>query len=1219
MEADDAGHTEAGDGMHSLEECGSLMETDIANLNPLADHHEGQAFTHPLSNVSGQGSGSVGEGSETTLEIRIKTLDSSTYTVRVEKDISVPALKQQLVSVVGVAAENQRLICRGRVLKDDRLLSSYNVEDGHTLHMVARHLPQPSSTGSDGHGFQGPLDGSATSPESRPAQVTHSVLVGTINVPDVGEGGVPDLNRIISAVLNSVGSGNATFGSSNAPFENISGIGDTAGIPFVQAHTSAEGQARVLTGNARQQAGVGSHRLSPEPPSLRHLEVSPDSLTTMSLYLNRMEQALLASGYGGDEMIRTLSGTSQPQSSSHSPSVDRQDPNETVRLPTSRESLTPAALGLLVRRVNGLLRTQAGGVLSSLSLSLENEATLVDGAARVEVQSAAAWSGNILQQLGALLLELGRTTLTLHMGHSPADAVVNSGPALFISSVGPNPMMVQPPPLLPATVPLGAFSSGSAQPSGPGSPWPGSGLGPRSVNIHIHTSDLGGFLSSASDGSPPNNQQNSTGATATDTSSTLEQHLEAANRVSNVDVGERAPAPQDNDRAASSSGAQAGNTEPILQLSPVQGAIMIMQENGAMRMLPMRTRSAGVGVRPTTTTTTTEGAGTSGMLFHPLIPRFQQPSSPFHISQSIRPSSLGAFQQFQSNDPLSRATNSRPTLPPAIIQLSRISQALQPAVQSRGQLQNLTPVVHGNEWLSQASEGDVELALETLPTPVFNTSLSLQQQNNINTADQIRISSGGPNVVQGQTSASTAINVWEQPNVGATDTAVGVPETSRAELCNNTNRSNSEGDINATCEQDSTLSNAMEVEQGDQLPEELHELGETDIPCSYTEEAKRDSTDRGFSVFENDAKSGGTERSWESATIQKSADKLHRGLPTTDSLVIERGLRSGISTVNQVISKADVGNLFSNLGGSNGGLTDGGSGGSFNLITRSPALENYLETTTHTPEANNMESPTPSDHVLNCSNMTPAVHQALPDGDTLVIEGDIQPGSRMNNRVISSSNVGNIFSVLDRNNGILTDGGSGVSNNLILTRSPVLENFFHTTTQRGEANNVENFVPSNQGLNSSNIRSGMHQASFDRQLKPSLLSRVDVQPFSTMKENSDQRDLIERWNLFPGQGSNTTRGTTSAEPAQNDLASLLTLSSDVNQEIFDPATQQKEDKCEGKYCLKVPDRNGQTRVHRLSDFDECESSLAKKQKVCILKDLVIRVWREEFYLFLCFS
>ncbi|KAJ7519059.1 hypothetical protein O6H91_20G021000 [Diphasiastrum complanatum] len=894
MEADDAGHTEAGDGMHSLEECGSLMETDIANLNPLADHHEGQAFTHPLSNVSGQGSGSVGEGSETTLEIRIKTLDSSTYT------ISVPALKQQLVSVVGVAAENQRLICRGRVLKDDRLLSSYNVEDGHTLHMVARHLPQPSSTGSDGHGFQGPLDGSATSPESRPAQVTHSVLVGTINVPDVGEGGVPDLNRIISAVLNSVGSGNATFGSSNAPFENISGIGDTAGIPFVQAHTSAEGQARVLTGNARQQAGVGSHRLSPEPPSLRHLEVSPDSLTTMSLYLNRMEQALLASGYGGDEMIRTLSGTSQPQSSSHSPSVDRQDPNETVRLPTSRESLTPAALGLLVRRVNGLLRTQAGGVLSSLSLSLENEATLVDGAARVEVQSAAAWSGNILQQLGALLLELGRTTLTLHMGHSPADAVVNSGPALFISSVGPNPMMVQPPPLLPATVPLGAFSSGSAQPSGPGSPWPGSGLGPRSVNIHIHTSDLGGFLSSASDGSPPNNQQNSTGATATDTSSTLEQHLEAANRVSNVDVGERAPAPQDNDRAASSSGAQAGNTEPILQLSPVQGAIMIMQENGAMRMLPMRTRSAGVGVRPTTTTTTTEGAGTSGMLFHPLIPRFQQPSSPFHISQSIRPSSLGAFQQFQSNDPLSRATNSRPTLPPAIIQLSRISQALQPAVQSRGQLQNLTPVVHGNEWLSQASEGDVELALETLPTPVFNTSLSLQQQNNINTADQIRISSGGPNVVQGQTSASTAINVWEQPNVGATDTAVGVPETSRAELCNNTNRSNSEGDINATCEQDSTLSNAMEVEQGDQLPEE---------------------------------------------------------------------------------------------------------------------------------------------------------------------------------------------------------------------------------------------------------------------------------------------------------GSNTTRGTTSAEPAQNDLASLLTLSSDVNQEIFDPATQQKEDKCEGKYCLKVPDRNGQTRVHRLSDFDECESSLAKKQKV----------------------
>lgn len=41
--------------------------------------------------------------------------------------VSVPALKEQLATVVGVPVENQRLICRGKVLKDDQLLSAYSI------------------------------------------------------------------------------------------------------------------------------------------------------------------------------------------------------------------------------------------------------------------------------------------------------------------------------------------------------------------------------------------------------------------------------------------------------------------------------------------------------------------------------------------------------------------------------------------------------------------------------------------------------------------------------------------------------------------------------------------------------------------------------------------------------------------------------------------------------------------------------------------------------------------------------------------------------------------------------------------------------------------------------------------------------------------------------------------------------------------------------------
>ncbi|CAI0399445.1 unnamed protein product, partial [Linum tenue] len=66
-----------------------------------------------------------GHVSEPTIEIKIKTLDSQTYTLKVDKQMPVPALKEQIASVTGVLSEQQRLICRGRVLKDDQLLSAY--------------------------------------------------------------------------------------------------------------------------------------------------------------------------------------------------------------------------------------------------------------------------------------------------------------------------------------------------------------------------------------------------------------------------------------------------------------------------------------------------------------------------------------------------------------------------------------------------------------------------------------------------------------------------------------------------------------------------------------------------------------------------------------------------------------------------------------------------------------------------------------------------------------------------------------------------------------------------------------------------------------------------------------------------------------------------------------------------------------------------------------
>lgn len=65
------------------------------------------------------------------------------------------------------------------------------------------------------------------------------------------------------------------------------------------------------------------------------------------------------------------------------------------------------------------------------------------------MQTESVLIGQVMQHLGALLLELGRTILTLRMGQSPAESSVNAGPAVYISSTGPNPIMVQPFPFKP--------------------------------------------------------------------------------------------------------------------------------------------------------------------------------------------------------------------------------------------------------------------------------------------------------------------------------------------------------------------------------------------------------------------------------------------------------------------------------------------------------------------------------------------------------------------------------------------------------------------------------------------------------------------------------------------------------------------------------------------------------------------------------------------------
>lgn len=401
------------------------------------------------SDVSGHdGAGDAGA----SIEIKIKTMDSHTYSLRVDKQMPVPALKERIASVTGVVTEHQRLICRGKVLKDDQLLSAYHVEDGHTLHLVVR---EPASTSSESLPTDPAFDRPSNGNHGQFYQVAPGIVVETFNLPGQGDRALPDISRIISAVLGSIGvsiPGNGTEGthtrdqSANRPSATpaMSGSSDS---PQTRPEQSG---VRSQTDRSRLHNAIGI----PTAVSFGSIQapVIPDAVATLSQYLSQMRQEFVNNGRvsGNNSGASTLHGNGYESVSS-------------AQSESSHEGLpTPASLAELLSTTRQMLNQQAEDCLLQLARQLENQASMTDPVARATAQSGALRNGSLLQNLGAYFLELGRTVSTLRLGRSPSEAVVNAGPAVFISPSGPNPLMVQPLPYQ-AGPSLGTPLSGTLQ------------------------------------------------------------------------------------------------------------------------------------------------------------------------------------------------------------------------------------------------------------------------------------------------------------------------------------------------------------------------------------------------------------------------------------------------------------------------------------------------------------------------------------------------------------------------------------------------------------------------------------------------------------------------------------------------------------------------------------------------------------------------------------
>ncbi|GAY56689.1 hypothetical protein CUMW_173820, partial [Citrus unshiu] len=358
--------------------------------------------------------------------------------------VPVPALKEQIASVTGVLSEQQRLICRGKVLKDDQLLSAYHVEDGHTLHMVVR---QPVTSSSDGtHNLPG----------SKPAG--HGSHVGPLVV--VIENPFSILPWIEEMEFWSEI-------SQEHAMQRPERTSD-AGSALDSAHQQPEqGGTRFQSNRPHSAFGI------PTAISMGTLQppVIPDSLTTLSQYLSQLRHEFDGIGRGGGNNTAATNSTIEgnTNSASHPGSLQEGLP-------------MPASLAEVMQSTRQMLIEQSAECLHQLARQLENQANVTDPSLRTSIQTTAWSAGLLLHNLGAFLLELGRTTMTLRLGQTPSEAVVNAGPAVFISPSGPNPLM--PLPFQPGTS-FGAIPMGSVQPGSGLVNGRSAGFLPRRIDIQI--------------------------------------------------------------------------------------------------------------------------------------------------------------------------------------------------------------------------------------------------------------------------------------------------------------------------------------------------------------------------------------------------------------------------------------------------------------------------------------------------------------------------------------------------------------------------------------------------------------------------------------------------------------------------------------------------------------------------------------------------------------
>ncbi|GMN47470.1 hypothetical protein TIFTF001_016647 [Ficus carica] len=321
---------------------------------------------------------------------------------------------------------------------------------------------------------------SATDPASSTSrghshQIAPGVVIETFSLPVQGDGAPPEISRIVSAVLGSMGI--SSFGSGNEGFDNrerehsSQRTERTSGASSLLDSIHLQSEQTGMRGPSDRPHGAVGHSAAFSLGALSPNGI-PDSLSTLTQYLGNMRREFEA--IGRDRVNSGQDGASQVSEERSSQSAAG----------TRQGFPTPASLAEVVLSARQLLTEQAAETMLQLVRQLENQVNVTDSSTRVSSQASAMRTGALIHNLGSFLLELGRTIMTLRLGQTPSEAVVNAGPAVFISPTGPNPIMVQPLPFQVGTsfgsIPMGSVHPGSGLVNGLGT-----GFLPRRIDIQI--------------------------------------------------------------------------------------------------------------------------------------------------------------------------------------------------------------------------------------------------------------------------------------------------------------------------------------------------------------------------------------------------------------------------------------------------------------------------------------------------------------------------------------------------------------------------------------------------------------------------------------------------------------------------------------------------------------------------------------------------------------